>query len=202
MEKIALVTGSSRGIGRAVATELARQGWAVCINYREREDCARSLVEQLTGEGCRVMAVQAELWHRYFSVNVDGAYHAIQAVLPAMLHHHEGCIINTSSIWGLRGASCEVTYSCTKAALIGLTRSLAAELAPTHIRVNCVAPGVIRTDMLDALPAEVLPQLAQETPMGRLGTPEDIAHAVAFLASDKADFITGQVLTCDGGFIL
>lgn len=161
-----------------MATELARQGWAVCINYREREDCARSLVEQLTGEGCRVMAVQAdvacreqvntmvrqvedafgpvallvnnagvagqalfqditdELWHRYFSVNVDGAYHAIQAVLPAMLHHHEGCIINTSSIWGLRGASCEVTYSCTKAALIGLTRSLAAELAPTHIRVE------------------------------------------------------------------
>ena len=110
--------------------------------------------------------------------------------------------MNLSSIWGLRGASCEVTYSCTKAALIGLTRSLAAELAPTHIRVNCVAPGVIRTDMLDALPAEVLPQLAQETPMGRLGTPEDIAHAVAFLASDKADFITGQVLTCDGGFIL
>ena len=143
-----------------------------------------------------------ELWHRYFSVNVDGAYHTIQAVLPAMLHHHQGCIINTSSIWGLRGASCEVTYSCTKAALIGLTRSLAAELAPTHIRVNCVAPGVIRTDMLDALPAEILPQLAQETPMGRLGTPEDIAHAVAFLASDKADFITGQVLTCDGGFIL
>ena len=244
MEKIALVTGSSRGIGRAVATELARQGWAVCINYREREDCARSLVEQLTGEGCRVMAVQAdvacreqvnamvrqvedafgpvsllvnnagvagqalfqditdELWHRYFSVNVDGAYHAIQAVLPAMLHHHEGCIINTSSIWGLRGASCEVTYSCTKAALIGLTRSLAAELAPTHIRVNCVAPGVIRTDMLDALPAEVLPQLAQETPMGRLGPPEDIAHAVAFLAGEQASFITGQVLTCDGGFIL
>ena len=240
MEKIALVTGSSRGIGRAVATELARQGWAVCINYREREDSARSLVEQLTGEGCRVMAVQAdvacreqvntmvrqvedtfgpvsllvnnagvagqalfqditdELWHRYFSVNVDGAYHAIQV----MRKQGGGAIINTSSIWGLRGASCEVTYSCTKAALIGLTRSLAAELAPTHIRVNCVAPGVIRTDMLDALPAEVLPQLAQETPMGRLGTPEDIAHAVAFLASDKADFITGQVLTCDGGFIL
>ena len=86
--------------------------------------------------------------------------------------------------------------------MIGLTRSLAAELAPTQIRVNCVAPGVIRTDMLDALPAEVLPQLAQETPLGRLGTPEDIAHAVAFLASEQANFITGQVLTCDGGFIL
>ena len=95
-----------------------------------------------------------------------------------------------------------MTYSCTKAALIGLTRSLASELAPTHIRVNCIAPGVIRTDMLDALPPEVLPQLAEETPMRRLGTPEDIAHAAAFLASDRADFITGQVLTVDGGFIL
>ena len=146
--------------------------------------------------------VTDEMWQRYFSTNVDGAYHAIQAVLPAMLHAHEGCILNISSIWGQRGASCEVTYSCTKAALIGLTRSLASELAPTHIRVNCIAPGVIKTDMLDALPPEVLPQLAEETPLRRLGTPEDIAHAAAFLASEKADFITGQVLTVDGGFIL
>ena len=227
-----------------MAAELARKGWAVCVNYRVRQDCAEELVRQLESEGCRAMAVQAdvsdraqvnalvrrveeafgpvsllvnnagiagqalfqeitdELWHRYFSVNVDGAFHTIQAVLPHMLHEHAGCIVNVSSIWGQRGASCEVTYSCTKAALIGLTRSLAAELAPTQIRVNCVAPGVIRTDMLDALPAEVLPQLAQETPLGRLGTPEDIAHAVAFLASEQANFITGQVLTCDGGFIL
>ena len=244
MEKIALVTGSSRGIGRAVAARLARSGWTVCINYRVRRDCAERLAEELRAEGYRCMVVQADvsdraqvnamvrqveesfgpvsllvnnagvagqalfqditdqLWHRYFSVNVDGAFHAIQAVLPHMLHEHAGCIVNISSIWGLRGASCEVTYSATKAALIGLTRSLAAELAPTHIRVNCVAPGVIRTDMLDALPPEVLPQLAQETPMGRLGTPEDIAAAVAFLASEEADFITGQVLTSDGGFIL
>ena len=142
------------------------------------------------------------MWRRYFGVNIDGAFHTIQAVLPPMLREHAGCIVNVSSIWGQRGASCEVTYSCTKAALIGLTRSLAAELAPTQIRVNCVAPGVIRTDMLDALPAEVLPQLAQETPLGRLGTPDDIAHAVAFLASEQANFISGQVLTCDGGFIL
>ena len=104
--------------------------------------------------------------------------------------------------WGSVGASCEVAYSATKAALIGMTRSLAAELAPSHIRVNCVAPGVIQTDMLDELPPELLPQLAEQTPMGRLGTPADIAAAVAFLASPEADFITGQVLTCDGGFIL
>ena len=244
MEKIALITGSSRGIGRAIAAQLARDGWAVCINYIERRDCAEDLAAQLTAEGCRVMVRQAdvadkaavdamvrdieatfgpvsllvnnagiagqclfqdvtpELWRRYFGVNIDGAYHTIQAVLPHMLHEHEGCIINISSIWGLRGASCEATYSATKHALIGLTRSLAAELGPTGIRVNCVAPGVIRTDMLDALPAEALPMLAQETPMGRLGTPEDIAHAVVFLADEKASFITGQVLTSDGGFLL
>ena len=244
MEKIALVTGSSRGIGRAIAAQLARDGWAVCINYLERRDCAEDLAARLTAEGCRVMVRQAdvadkaavdamvhdiqtvfgpvsllvnnagiagqclfqdvtpELWHRYFGVNIDGAYHTIQAVLPHMLHEHEGCIINISSIWGLRGASCEATYSATKHALIGLTRSLAAELGPTGIRVNCVAPGVIRTDMLDALPAEALPMLAQETPMGRLGAPEDIAHAVVFLADEKASFITGQVLTSDGGFLL
>ena len=146
--------------------------------------------------------VTEEMWRRYFGVNIDGAFHTIQAVLPPMLHEHAGCIVNVSSMWGLRGASCEVTYSATKAALIALTRSLAAELAPTHIRVNCVAPGVIKTDMLSALPDGVLPQLAEETPLRRLGRPEDIAAAVSYLASDDASFVTGQVLTVDGGFIL
>ena len=244
MEKIALVTGSSRGIGRAIAAQLAREGWAVCINYIERRDCAESLATQLTAEGCRVMVCQAdvadreavgamvrriedtfgpvslvvnnagiagqclfqdvtpEMWRRYFGVNIDGAYHTIQAVLPHMLHEHAGCIVNISSIWGVRGASCEATYSATKHALIGLTKSLAAELGPTGIRVNCVAPGVVKTDMLDALPPEALPMLAEDTPLGRLGTPEDIAQAVCFLADERASFITGQVLTADGGFLL
>lgn len=243
MDRVALVTGSSRGIGRAVARRLARDGYAVCINYLTRRDKAEELVAELTGAGCAAMAVQAdvadraavndmvrrveetfggvtllvnnagiagqalfqdvtdEMWERYFAVNLNGARHTIQAVLPHMLHEKAGCIINTSSIWGQHGASCEVTYSCTKHALIGLTRSLAMELAPSHIRVNCVAPGVIDTDMVQVLGQETLRALAQQTPLGRLGTPEDIAAAVAFLASEQASFITGQVLTADGGFI-
>jgi len=141
------------------------------------------------------------LWERYFAVNLNGARNTIQAVLPHMLHEKAGVIVNISSIWGQHGASCEVTYSCTKHALIGLTRSLAMELAPSGIRVNCVAPGVIDTDMVQVLGPEVLHDLAEQTPLGRLGTPQDIANAVAFLASEKASFITGQVLTVDGAFV-
>lgn len=143
-----------------------------------------------------------ELWHRMFAVHADGAFHTIQAVLPRMLHEKAGCIINISSIWGLRGAACEVAYAASKAAVIGLTRSLAAELAPSHIRVNCVAPGVIGTDMVRGLGEGTVAALIDQTPAGRLGSPEDIAKAVAFLACEDADFITGQVLTVDGGFIL
>lgn len=244
MKQVALVTGSSRGIGRAIATQLAREGYAVCINYLEQREAAESLVEQLRGEGCRAIAVQAdvadrkaveamvrateetfgpvtllvnnagisrqglfqdvddELWNRYFAVNVTGARNAIQAVLPHMLHEKSGCIVNITSIWGLRGASCEVTYAATKAALVGLTRSLALELAPSGIRVNAVAPGCIETDMVRALGQETREMLVEQTPLGRLGTPEDIAQAVSFLASEKASFFTGQILTADGGFIV
>ena len=142
------------------------------------------------------------LWRRMFAVHADGAFHTIQAVLPHMLHEKAGGIVNISSIWGLRGASCEVAYAASKAAVIGLTRSLAMELAPSHIRVNCVAPGVIETDMVRGLGEETLASLVDQTPAGRLGTPEDVARAVSFFLRDDADFITGQVLTVDGGFIL
>ncbi len=146
--------------------------------------------------------ISEDFWHRIFAVNVDGAFHTIQAVLPRMIHEKSGCIINISSIWGQRGASCEAAYSATKAALIGLTRSLAMELAPSGIRVNCVAPGVVLTDMVKVLGDETLELLAQQTPLGRLGTPEDIARITAFLAGSGASFITGQVVTADGGFIV
>ena len=243
MKKVALITGSSRGIGRAVAAKLAGDGYAVCINYRERQDKAEEHVKALTAAGCDAMCFQAdvadadavdamvkavrerfghisllvnnagiarqclfqdisrEYWKRIFDVNLNGAFNTIQAVLPNMLHEHSGCIINTSSIWGLHGASCEVAYSATKHAIVGLTRSLAQELAPSGIRVNCVAPGVIDTDMVQVLGSDTLAELTEDTPLGRLGMPEDIAALVSFLASDAASFITGQVITSDGGFI-
>ena len=139
-------------------------------------------------------------WNRFLAVNLTGPRNTIRSVLPDMIRAQSGCIVNIASIWGLRGASCEVAYACTKAGVIAMTRSLALELAPSHIRVNCVAPGVIDTDMCRPLGEETLNELAGQTPLGRLGTPEDIAAAVAFLASDQASFLTGQVLTADGGF--
>ena len=244
MNQVALITGSSRGIGRGVALELAQEGWDICVNYIHRQAAAEEVVAQIRSMGRRAIAVQADVadsnavftmvrqaeaelgaisllvnnagiadqglfqdlsdeqWDRYLGVNLSGARNTIRAVLPHMIHEKSGCIVNISSIWGLRGASCEVAYACTKAALIALTRSLALELAPSHIRVNCVAPGVIDTDMARVHGKDVLEDLMEQTPLGRLGTPADIAHAVAFFASEKASFITGQVLTADGGFIV
>jgi 3-oxoacyl-[acyl-carrier protein] reductase len=143
--------------------------------------------------------VAPETLQRIFAVNFGGCFHCSQAVIGPMLKAHEGCIINISSIWGSHGASCESVYSSTKHAIIGLTRSLAAEFAPSGIRVNCVAPGVIETDMIQALGNETLEQLRQEMPFRRFGTPEEVAESVWHLA--KAEYITGQILTVDGGFL-
>ncbi len=240
--KVALITGSSRGIGAATARELAHAGYAVCINYIEREDKAEALAAELRSEGLSVITHQCDVadadavremvrrverelgyvtllvnnagiarqaqfqditpedWSRVFAVNLGGCFNCIQAVLPHMLHEHAGSIVNISSIWGQHGASCEVTYSCTKHAIIGLTRSLAAELAPSRIRVNCVAPGVIDTDMVQVLGQETLDELANIIPLGRLGRPEEIARTVLHLA--ESEYTTGQVFAVDGGFIL
>ena len=146
--------------------------------------------------------IPADEVRQMYGVNLTGTVELCRLFLPQMLRRKSGCIVNVSSVWGISGASCEVDYSAAKAAVAGLTRALAREVGPSGVRVNCVAPGVIDTDMLSVLPEETRRDLAEQTPLGRLGRPEDIAHAVAFLASDKASFITGQVLGADGGFIV
>lgn len=143
-----------------------------------------------------------EKWRRMFAVTADGAFFTIQNALPFMLKQKNGRIINISSMWGEVGASCEVHYSAAKGTLIAMTKALAKELGPSGITVNCIAPGVIDTDMNKNLTAEDLAELSAETPLGRLGTAEDIACAVAFLASAQAGFITGQVIGVNGGFII
>ncbi len=141
-------------------------------------------------------------WDRMFAVNTKGCFNCVKAVLSCMIHNKYGRIINVASIWGEVGASCEVHYSASKAAVIGFTKALAKELAPSGITVNCISPGVIDTDMNSHLGKEVLRELADETPVGRIGTADDIAHAVEFLISDKSSFITGQIIGINGGFVI
>ncbi len=140
------------------------------------------------------------VWDRLFDVNVKGIFHCVNAAMPAFLKKHAGSIVTVSSMWGQVGASCEVAYSATKGAVIALTKALAKELGPSGIRVNCVAPGVILTDMCALVDPEVLAAMAEDTPLGRNGTAEDVAKAMEYLSS--AEFITGQVLPVNGGYII
>jgi len=139
-------------------------------------------------------------WDKLFAVNVKGIYHCVNAAMPSFLRKQKGCIITMSSMWGRVGASCEAAYSATKGAVIALTKALAKELGPSGIRVNCVAPGVILTDMCAGFDDETLAELAQEAPVGRNGAPMDVAKAMAYLAD--ADFVTGHILNVDGGFAI
>ncbi len=146
--------------------------------------------------------ITTDEWDRMFNINVKGMFHCCKAVLPHMIRNKWGKIVNISSIWGLTGASCEVHYSASKAAVIGLTRALAKEVGPSNIQVNCVAPGVIDTDMNAGLDAQTLDELKEQTPLGVIGTGNDIADTVFFLTSDNSKFITGQVISPNGGFLI
>ena len=149
-----------------------------------------------------VQDLTEEDWHRLFRVNTDGAFYTVRAAVPGLIRRTRGNIVIISSVCGVYGSACEAAYSATKGALISLTKSLFKELGPSGIRVNAIAPGVIDTDMTACFTAGEKAAMAADTPLGRIGTPEDVAELAAFLASDRSGFITGQIIGCDGGFAL
>lgn len=147
-------------------------------------------------------SVTDEQWRRLFAVNVDGTFYAVRAAIPYFLQRRKGAIVTLSSMWGQVGGSCEVAYSATKGAVIAFTKALAKELGPSNIRVNCVAPGVIDTEMNAHLSEEDMAALAEETPLGRIGTPYEVARCVRWLCADGSEFITGQVISPNGGLVI
>ncbi len=240
MKKTVIITGASRGIGKAMAQDFWASGYNVLINYRNSRDKAIALKGQLGGAeiycadvSCREQVdnmiefcmnkfnsidvlinnagiaefklfteITSEQWDNMINVNLKGTFNCCQSVLKNMLKNKKGKIINISSVWGLSGASCEVHYSTAKAGVIGLTKALAKELAPSNIQVNCIAPGVIQTDMNSNLSQDEIQQLINEIPTGRIGTPQDVASCALFLADEKNSYITGQVISPNGGFLI
>ena len=243
-KKTALITGASRGIGRAMAILFAQNDYNVVINYNKSEKEAKELYEKLNKEGHNVRIFKADIskldeanalvnytigqfekidvlinnagisrynlftdityeeWHEVMNVNLNSVFYVTKKALQYMIPEHCGKIINISSMWGLVGSANEVHYSTSKAALIGMSKALAKELGPSNIQVNVIAPGVIETDMLNDVDDDTIEMLKYETPLMRIGKPMDIARCALFLASEGGDFITGQVITSNGGFVI
>lgn len=239
-----LITGASKGIGKATAIAFAKAGYNVIINYNNSIVEALVLEKELKDSRFSATTYRADVsnfdevakminfceekydhidvlvnnagiaqqklftdlakedWQNMMAVDLDGVFNTCRLVLPKMISRHNGKIVNISSIWGLCGASCEVAYSAAKAGVIGLTKALAKEVGPSNITVNAVAPGCIDTKMNSNLSDETKMELCDETPLCRFGSPEDIANTVLFLASPSADFITGQVISPNGGFVI
>jgi 3-oxoacyl-[acyl-carrier protein] reductase len=230
--KRALVTGASRGIGRAIALELGRAGAEVVVGYRTGEQEAQAVASEIGGS-----AVQADVsdaasaqslveaagdvdilvnnagltrdgliarmsdddWQTVLDTNLSAVFYTCRAVARPMMKKRSGAIVNVSSIVGVRGNPGQVNYAASKAGIIGFTKSLARELGSRNVRANVVAPGYVHTQLTDVLPEEATALMLQNTPLGRLGDPEDVAGAVRFLCSDDAAFVTGAVLLVDGG---
>ena len=212
--KVGINYRRSQAQAEALAAEIG--GWAVQADVADPVQVGR-MVDNVLDKFCQLDILicnagiaQQKLfgdltdddWRRMFAVNVDGVFHAVRAALPHFIHRKAGRIVTVSSMWGQGGGSCEVAYSAAKAAVIGLTRALAKELGPSGITVNCVSPGVISTEMNAHLDQEALAALAEETPLGAIGTPEDVAEAIWYLSSDAARFVTGQVLAPNGGLVI